>query len=114
MKSLTEYLTFHIPERMAFKNITQQVADVGGITAPDPHATGIAVDQVPAFVPRLIQGVRAAVRTGAGKAYASANVDSCAFYVRLPAAGSRCHGDRCTRSQRCLRLLPSVCSDRCA
>ena len=28
MKSLTEYLTFHIPQRMAFKNITQQVADV--------------------------------------------------------------------------------------
>jgi secondary thiamine-phosphate synthase enzyme len=28
MKSLTEYLTFHIPARMAFKNITQQVADV--------------------------------------------------------------------------------------
>src|SRR4051812_9833976 len=28
MKSLTEYLTFHIPHRMAFKNITQQVAEV--------------------------------------------------------------------------------------
>src|SRR4051794_10530530 len=28
MKSLTEYLTFHIPNRKAFKNITQQVADV--------------------------------------------------------------------------------------
>ncbi len=28
MKSITEYLTFHIPARMAFKNITQQVADI--------------------------------------------------------------------------------------
>ena len=28
MKSLTEYLTFHIPQRMAFKNITQQVAEI--------------------------------------------------------------------------------------
>ena len=30
MKSLTEHLTFHIPQRMAFKNITQQVADIVG------------------------------------------------------------------------------------
>src|SRR5207237_4251883 len=37
----------------------EQVADVGGITAPDPHATGVAVDQVPALVARLVQGVRA-------------------------------------------------------
>jgi hypothetical protein len=27
MKSLTEYLTFNIPARMAFENITQQVAE---------------------------------------------------------------------------------------
>ena len=28
MKSLTEYLTFEIPERMAFRNITPEVAEV--------------------------------------------------------------------------------------
>lgn len=28
MKSLTEYLSFHVPERVGFVNISQQVADV--------------------------------------------------------------------------------------
>jgi len=28
MKSHTEYLTFHIPARMAFENITPQVEDI--------------------------------------------------------------------------------------
>jgi len=28
MKSRTEYLTFNLPERMAFENITERVADI--------------------------------------------------------------------------------------
>jgi secondary thiamine-phosphate synthase enzyme len=35
MKSITEYLTFHLPERMAFENITPKIEDVlqrSGIT----------------------------------------------------------------------------------
>jgi hypothetical protein len=31
MKSLTEYLTFNLPARMDFVNITSQVADCDGV-----------------------------------------------------------------------------------